>query len=432
MIKLKPKNILFRDPYFKQSAYCRPEDIYATRRIDILGKWYKTDTLADTLLHNDEIIFTHGTAEDPHRRLIFRIYEKAANRLLINSYVWTNQVNKELYIGTIHIERYSAVQIADDVSYSGIIELMMIDHDTDIPKRISEIKQIQTIKNHVAKALGLHLLITADTRWDGSAEEGTLLPLPDQSDTPDNEQEDTLRQEQRHRLEDKEQYEAVIAAQDATIRRLQKTIEQQEKELGTYRTKAEKKDITVTKQAPPSPTSSASVVSKLSPTQQTPPLTRPKIQPVISSQEIEDKEGTVQEAVDAQRRQRLIDQDRAAKKSPPQPPEDDDLNIPDFMSQHDYTVDLDRFLQNRSVAAVGGNENWYNRLARRFPSIYLVQGQRNDYDHIAEADLLVVHSDYTEDYTVRLAMKTAHANSTPICYIDTYNLNNFAKKIATT
>ncbi|MCH4166751.1 MAG: hypothetical protein LKF74_04025 [Megasphaera sp.] len=432
MMKLKPKDILFRDPYFEQSVYCQSADMRETKRIDILGKWYKTDTLADTLLHNDEIIFTHGTAADPQRRLIFRVYEKAAKRLFINSYFWTNQLNKEVYMGTIHIEQYDTVQTLNDASYTGIIELIMIDRDTDMMELAPEVKPIQTVKNHVAKALGLHLLAACTARWDGSAEEDTLLPLPDPDDTPANDQEDALRQEQRRRLEDKEQYEAVIAAQDATICDLQETIKKQAQELALYRKAGEKKHGAAIKQTVsahhPQP-----AATNAAPPRQTPPP-RPTIQPVVSPQEIEDKEGTVQEAMDAQRRQRLTDQQTAAHPQPSTAPpaEKDGLDIPDFMSQHDYTVDLDKLLRHLSIAMVGGNEDWYDRLARRFPPIYLVQGHRSDYDHIAEADILVVHRDYTQDYMVRQAMKTAHANSTAICYIDTYNLNNFAKKIMKT
>ena len=81
------------------------------------------------------------------------------------------------------------------------------------------------------------------------------------------------------------------------------------------------------------------------------------------------------------------------------------------------------------IAVAGGNDDWYNRLSMRFPSLYLVQGRRSDYDNIAAADMLVIHREYSRDPLIRQAVKVAQENSTAICYTNTYNLNRFAKEI---
>ena len=68
----------------------------------------------------------------PGRRLVLRIYERTADRLLINTYYTSKQNPEEIYAGTIHLERYDMAQTMESFSYMGIIDLLMLQTDSQI------------------------------------------------------------------------------------------------------------------------------------------------------------------------------------------------------------------------------------------------------------------------------------------------------------
>lgn len=369
MIKLKPKDILFHDPYFEQAAYCHPSDWRTTKRLELLGKWWKTDILARKLLDDGSVSFTHGSDEDPQRRLIFRVYEKTAARIFINTYFWTSQLYKEVYIGTIHIERFETRQTWNEFSYDALIELIMIKTDGDIMELAPEIETIQRIKSRFAKAIGLYILLSQPVPDTENAPAPADAAATADAPEPGNRWEELLKAEQQQHQQDIDRYHRLLVEKDNALIALQKKNEDLQQELLELHQRL--------KEAMPA-------------------------RKIIAPQQ----------------------------KAPPRPATaKEDLEIPDFMSQHDYTVDLENLLRRLRIAVAGGNDDWYNRLSMRFPSLYLVQGRRSDYDNIAAADMLVIHREYSRDPLIRQAVKVAQENSTAICYTNTYNLNRFAKEI---
>jgi hypothetical protein len=407
MIKLKPKDILFHDPYFEQAAYCRPSDWRTTKRLELLGKWWKTDILARELLDNGSVSFTHGSDEDPQRRLIFRVYEKTAARIFINTYFWTSQLYKEVYIGTIHIERFETRQTWNEFSYDALIELIMIKTDGDIMELAPEIETIQRIKSRFAKAIGLYILLSQPAPDTEDAPAPTDAAATADVPEPGNRWEELLKAEQQQHQQDTDRYHRLLVEKDNALIALQKKNEDLQQELLELHQKL-KEAMAARKIITPQPALSL------------------KNNAAADTGHTE-KKGTVEEALKTQHPVRPA---APQQKAPPRPAAaKEDLEIPDFMSQHDYTVDLENLLRRLRIAVAGGNDDWYNRLSMRFPSLYLVQGRRSDYDNIAAADMLVIHREYSRDPLIRQAVKVAQENSTAICYTNTYNLNRFAKEI---
>ena len=110
-------------------------------------------------------------------------------------------------------------------------------------------------------------------------------------------------------------------------------------------------------------------------------------------------------------------------------PEDRGLDLPSFMTQRDYTRQLDRFLTGRQIALAGGDPDWQRRIQRRFGAVLLISGQPGDDRMLKEASLLVVNLEDGKTPLVRWAITEAKENNCPILSVGPTNLNGFAKAI---
>ena len=132
MAKLRPRDIFFNDPYFDYATCSKPGDLRLAKRVEVFGKWYKTPNLVTTLLSQERLTFSRYTGTDKEDALVLRIYERTADRLLINTYYTSQQNPEEIYAGTIHLERYDMAQTMESFSYMGIIDLLMLQTDSQI------------------------------------------------------------------------------------------------------------------------------------------------------------------------------------------------------------------------------------------------------------------------------------------------------------
>ena len=91
MTKLRPRDIFFNDPYFDYATCSKPGDLRLAKRVEVFGKWYKTPSLVTTLLSQERLTFSRHTGTDQEDALVLRIYERTADRLLINTYYTSKQ-----------------------------------------------------------------------------------------------------------------------------------------------------------------------------------------------------------------------------------------------------------------------------------------------------------------------------------------------------
>lgn len=172
MAKLRPRDIFFNDPYFDYATCSKPGDLRLAKRVEVFGKWYKTPNLVTTLLSQERLTFSRYTGTDKEDALVLRIYERTADRLLINTYYTSQQNPEEIYTGTIHLERYDMAQTMESFSYMGIIDLLMLQTDSQILELTNVFEDVQMAKHAVAHALGIYLMAICDQPWSDEAVTG--------------------------------------------------------------------------------------------------------------------------------------------------------------------------------------------------------------------------------------------------------------------
>lgn len=418
MKKLRPKDILLNDPYFEQTMNCGPAELRKAKRIDVFGKWYRINSLAAALLKDGSLTFTHDIdAQHGQRRLTFRMYEQTASRLFINTYFWTSQLQKEIYVGTIHVEAYEDTQELRDFQYKGIIDLVIIKQDDDIVDIAPEFKLIQEIKHEFAVSLGMYLLAVSDLSWLGPAastdtashtpsvllgkEREELQQLRNEKAAIDACKEELLRlrieaknrkaveselQRLRHELnterseraKDKNMFENALKEKDRCIENIKEKAAQQLNDMLVMRN--ELKKLKAAAQAP---------------------------------------------AADAQ----TAPQQQASSHTAPKKDEDSELSIPTFMSQHDYTRDLDNVLNCQRVGYIGGSIEWQQYVASRFPQLIMLIRQRDPMLAIEESNFIIINVYEGETKEIKRVIAMAKEAHCPMITTSAYNLNNMAKDI---
>ena len=149
MTKLRPRDIFFNDPYFDYAPAANPATCGWLSESKYSGKWYKTPNLVTTLLSQERLTFSRYTGTDKEDALVLRIYERTADRLLINTYYTSQQNPEEIYAGTIHLERYDMAQTMESFSYMGIIDLLMLQTDSQILELTNVFEDVQMAKHAV-------------------------------------------------------------------------------------------------------------------------------------------------------------------------------------------------------------------------------------------------------------------------------------------
>lgn len=404
MTKLRPRDIFFNDPYFDYATCSKPGDLRLAKRVEVFGKWYKTPSLVTTLLSQERLTFSRHTGTDQEDALVLRIYERTADRLLINTYYTSKQNPEEIYAGTIHLERYDMAQTMESFSYMGIIDLLMLQTDSQILGLTDVFEDVQMAKHAAAHALGIYLMAICDQPWSDEAvtggqetpammmgkekeelqqlrEELLRLRLEAKNRTAVLSELERLRQEldaeRTGREQDRKQYEDRIRKQEQYIEKIKETASSQIAELLALRKELNKRQVRpdLTKGQAPR-----------------------KVTPQEASRSVRD-------------------------------PEDRGLDLPSFMTQRDYTRQLDRFLTGRQIALAGGDPDWQRRIQRRFGAVLLISGQPGDDRMLKEASLLVVNLEDGKTPLVRWAITEAKENNCPILSVGPTNLNGFAKAI---
>lgn len=412
MTKLRPRDIFFNDPYFDYATCSKPGDLRLAKRVEVFGKWYKTPSLVTTLLSQERLTFSRHTGTDQEDALVLRIYERTADRLLINTYYTSKQNSEEIYAGTIHLERYDMAQTMESFSYMGIIDLLMLQTDSQILGLTDVFEDVQMAKHAAAHALGIYLMAICDQPWSDEAvtggqetpammmgkEKEELQQLREEKAQMDADREELLRLEAKNRTavlselerlrqeldaertgreQDRKQYEDRIRKQEQYIEKIKETASSQIAELLALRKELNKRQVRpdLTKGQAPR-----------------------KVTPQEASRSVRD-------------------------------PEDRGLDLPSFMTQRDYTRQLDRFLTGRQIALAGGDPDWQRRIQRRFGAVLLISGQPGDDRMLKEASLLVVNLEDGKTPLVRWAITEAKANNCPILSVGPTNLNGFAKAI---
>lgn len=414
MTKLRPRDIFFNDPYFDYATCSKPGDLRLAKRVEVFGKWYKTPSLVTTLLSQERLTFSRHTGTDQEDALVLRIYERTADRLLINTYYTSKQNPEEIYAGTIHLERYDMAQTMESFSYMGIIDLLMLQTDSQILGLTDVFEDVQMAKHAAAHALGIYLMVICDQPWSDEAvtggqetpammmgkEKEELQQLREEKAQMDADREELLRlrleaknrtavlselerlrqeldAERTGREQDRKQYEDRIRKQEQYIEKIKETASSQIAELLALRKELNKRQVRpdMTKGQAPR-----------------------KVTPQEASRSVRD-------------------------------PEDRGLDLPSFMTQRDYTRQLDRFLTGRQIALAGGDPDWQRRIQRRFGAVLLISGQPGDDRMLKEASLLVVNLEDGKTPLVRWAITEAKENNCPILSVGPTNLNGFAKAI---
>lgn len=340
MTKLRPRDIFFNDPYFDYATCSKPGDLRLAKRVEVFGKWYKTPSLVTTLLSQERLTFSRHTGTDQEDALVLRIYERTADRLLINTYYTSKQNPEEIYAGTIHLERYDMAQTMESFSYMGIIDLLMLQTDSQILGLTDVFEDVQMAKHAAAHALGIYLMVICDQPWSDEAvtggqetpammmgkEKEELQQLREEKAQMDADREELLRlrleaknrtavlselerlrqeldAERTGREQDRKQYEDRIRKQEQYIEKIKETASSQIAELLALRKELNKRQVRpdMTKGQAPR-----------------------KVTPQEASRSVRD-------------------------------PEDRGLDLPSFMTQRDYTRQLDRFLTGRQIALAGGD-----------------------------------------------------------------------------
>ena len=129
-------------------------------------------SLVTTLLSQERLTFSRHTGTDQEDALVLRIYERTSDRLLINTYYTSKQNPEEIYAGTIHLERYDMAQTMESFSYMGIIDLLMLQTDSQILGLTDVFEDVQMAKHAAAHALGIYLMVICDQPWSDEAVTG--------------------------------------------------------------------------------------------------------------------------------------------------------------------------------------------------------------------------------------------------------------------
>lgn len=416
MNTLRPKDIFFTDPYFEQARYCGPAELRKTKRVEILGKWHRVPVLASKLLADGALTFSHTTgSQDTQRRLTFRMYEQTTTRLFINTYLWTSQLQKEVYMGTIHIERYATMQKLHEFQYKGIIELMSIEQDDDIVDVAPEYKLIQEVKHAFALALGMYLLAVSDTNWV----QDTATDTPAVSAATG-----SLTEKERDELQQLRKEKEEIASWKEELLRLrieannrkavQAELQRLRQELTTERSeRAKEKDIY-----------EAQLRKKDADIENIKEKAAQQLNDMLA---MRDELNALKAAtVSAEKAEKRL---HTTTETKPSANQEEDLSIPSFMSQHDYTRDLDNVLNCRRVSYIGGSIEWQQYVSARFPQLIMLWRQRDLALAIAESDMLIVHVNEGKTEEIKRAIFLANEADCPVITTSAYNLNNMAKDI---
>lgn len=416
MNTLRPKDIFFTDPYFEQARYCGPAELRKTKRVEILGKWHRVPVLTSKLLADGALTFSHTTgSQDTQRRLTFRMYEQTTTRLFINTYLWTSQLQKEVYMGTIHIERYATMQKLHEFQYKGIIELVSIEQDDDIVDVAPEYKLIQEVKHAFALALGMYLLAVSDTDWV----QDTATDTPAVSAATG-----SLTEKERDELQQLRKEKEEIASWKEELLRLhiesnnrkavQAELQRLRQELTTERSeRAKEKDIY-----------EAQLRKKDADIENIKEKAAQQLNDMLA---MRDELNALKAAtVSAEKAEKRL---HTTTETKPSANQEEDLSIPSFMSQHDYTRDLDNVLNCRRVSYIGGSIEWQQYVSARFPQLIMLWRQRDLALAIAESDMLIVHVNEGKTEEIKRAISLANEADCPVITTSAYNLNNMAKDI---
>lgn len=416
MNTLRPKDIFFTDPYFEQARYCGPAELRKTKRVEILGKWHRVPVLASKLLADGALTFSHTTgSQDTQRRLTFRMYEQTTTRLFINTYLWTSQLQKEVYMGTIHIERYATMQKLHEFQYKGIIELVSIEQDDDIVDVAPEYKLIQEVKHAFALALGMYLLAVSDTNWvqDTATDTPAVSAATGRLTEKERDELQQLRKEKEEIASWKE--ELLRLRIEANNRKaVQAELQRLRQELTTERSeRAKEKDIY-----------EAQLRKKDADIENIKEKAAQQLNDMLA---MRDELNALKAAtVSAEKAEKQL---HTTTETKPSTNQEEDLCIPSFMSQHDYTRDLDNVLNCRRVSYIGGSIEWQQYVSARFPQLIMLWRQRDLALAIAESDMLIVHVNEGKTEEIKRAISLANEADCPVITTSAYNLNNMAKDI---
>lgn len=416
MNTLRPKDIFFTDPYFEQARYCGPAELRKTKRVEILGKWHRVPVLASKLLADGALTFSHTTgSQDTQRRLTFRMYEQTTTRLFINTYLWTSQLQKEVYMGTIHIERYATMQKLHEFQYKGIIELVSIEQDDDIVDVAPEYKLIQEVKHAFALALGMYLLAVSDTDWvqDAAADTPAVSAATGSLTEKERDELQQLRKEKEEIASWKEEL-LRLRIESNNRKAVQAELQRLRQELTTERSeRAKEKDIY-----------EAQLRKKDADIENIKEKAAQQLNDMLA---MRDELNALKAAtVSAEKAEKQL---HTTTETKPSANQEEDLSIPSFMSQHDYTRDLDNVLNCRRVSYIGGSIEWQQYVSARFPQLIMLWRQRDLALAIAESDMLIVHVNEGKTEEIKRAISLANEADCPVITISAYNLNNMAKDI---
>lgn len=416
MNTLRPKDIFFTDPYFEQARYCGPAELRKTKRVEILGKWHRVPVLASKLLADGALTFSHTTgSQDTQRRLTFRMYEQTTTRLFINTYLWTSQLQKEVYMGTIHIERYATMQKLHEFQYKGIIELVSIEQDDDIVDVAPEYKLIQEVKHAFALALGMYLLAVSDTDWvqDAAADTPAVSAATGSLTEKERDELQQLRKEKEEIASWKEEL-LRLRIESNNRKAVQAELQRLRQELTTERSeRAKEKDIY-----------EAQLRKKDADIENIKEKAAQQLNDMLA---MRDELNALKAAtVSAEKAEKQL---HTTTETKPSANQEEDLSIPSFMSQHDYTRDLDNVLNCRRVSYIGGSIEWQQYVSARFPQLIMLWRQRDLALAIAESDMLIVHVNEGKTEEIKRAISQANEADCPVITTSAYNLNNMAKDI---
>lgn len=416
MNTLRPKDIFFTDPYFEQARYCGPAELRKTKRVEILGKWHRVPVLASKLLADGALTFSHTTgSQDTQRRLTFRMYEQTTARLFINTYLWTSQLQKEVYMGTIHIERYATMQKLHEFQYKGIIELVSIEQDDDIVDVAPEYKLIQEVKHAFALALGMYLLAVSDTNWvqDTATDTPAVSAATGSLTEKERDELQQLRKEKEDIASWKEEL-LRLRIESNNRKAVQAELQRLRQELTTERSeRAKEKDIY-----------EAQLRKKDADIENIKEKAAQQLNDMLA---MRDELNALKAAtVSAEKAEKQL---HTTTETKPSANQEEDLSIPSFMSQHDYTRDLDNVLNCRRVSYIGGSIEWQQYVSARFPQLIMLWRQRDPALAIAESDMLIVHVNEGKTEEIKRAISLANEADCPVITTSAYNLNNMAKDI---
>lgn len=416
MNTLRPKDIFFTDPYFEQARYCGPAELRKTKRVEILGKWHRVPVLASKLLADGALTFSHTTgSQDTQRRLTFRMYEQTTTRLFINTYLWTSQLQKEVYMGTIHIERYATMQKLHEFQYKGIIELVSIEQDDDIVDVAPEYKLIQEVKHAFALALGMYLLAVSDTDWvqDTATDTPAVSAATGSLTEKERDELQQLRKEKEEIASWKEEL-LRLRIESNNRKAVQAELQRLRQELTTERSeRAKEKDIY-----------EAQLRKKDADIENIKEKAAQQLNDMLA---MRDELNALKAAtVSAEKAEKQL---HTTTETKPSANQEEDLSIPSFMSQHDYTRDLDNVLNCRRVSYIGGSIEWQQYVSARFPQLIMLWRQRDLALAIAESDMLIVHVNEGKTEEIKRAISLANEADCPVITTSAYNLNNMAKDI---